>query len=121
MFGAVTENLFLGAKCIAAARAECFNAPKGHHGQGADWHGRRRARTYREALRREGIDLPAYNRALSVYLGHFPTMCHGAARRAVVEIIAADLKDRESWPVTSWLARQGPPYPWKRTSKRLAT
>ena len=31
------------------------------------------ARTYREALQREGKDLPAYDLALSVYLGHFPT------------------------------------------------
>ena len=53
------------------------------------------ARTYREALRREGKDLPAYNRALSVYLGHFPTMSHDVARQAVAEIIAADLRDRD--------------------------
>ncbi len=51
------------------------------------------ARTYREALRREGKDLAAYNRALSVYLGHFPTMSHDAARQAVAEIIAADFRD----------------------------
>ncbi len=31
--------------------------------------------------------------ALSVYLGHFPTMSH--ARQAVAEIIAADLRDRD--------------------------
>ena len=37
------------------------------------------ARTYREALQREGKDLPAYNMALSVYLGHFPTVSHDAA------------------------------------------
>ncbi len=53
------------------------------------------ARTYREALRRGGKDLPAYNRALSVYLGHFPTMSHDAARQAVTEIIAADFRDRD--------------------------
>ena len=52
------------------------------------------ARTYREALRREGKDLPAYNKVLSVYLGHFPTMSHDAARQAVAEIIAADFRDR---------------------------
>ncbi len=51
------------------------------------------ARAYREALRREKRDLPAYNMALSVYLGHFPTMSH--ARQAVAEIIAADLRDRD--------------------------
>ena len=53
------------------------------------------ARTYREALGREKKDLPAYNKALSVYLGHFPTMSHDAARQAVAEIIAADFQDRE--------------------------
>ncbi len=53
------------------------------------------ARAYREALRREKKDLPAYNTALSVYLGHFPTMSHDAARQAVAEIIAADLRDRD--------------------------
>ena len=53
------------------------------------------ARTYREALRREGKDLGAYNRALSVYLRHFPTRSHGAARQAVAEIIAADFQNRE--------------------------
>ena len=53
------------------------------------------ARAYREALRREKKDLPAYNRALSVYLGHFPTMSHDAARQAVTEIITADLGDRD--------------------------
>ncbi len=53
------------------------------------------ARTYREALRREGKDLPAYNRALSVYLGHFPTTSHGVARQAVADIIAADFRNRE--------------------------
>ena len=52
-------------------------------------------RTYREALRREKRDLPAYNTALSVYLGHFPTMSHGAARQAVADIIAADHRDRD--------------------------
>ena len=31
------------------------------------------ARTYREALQRKGKGLPAYDLALSVYLGHFPT------------------------------------------------
>ena len=80
MFGAVTENLFLGVKCIAAARAECFNAPKGHQGRNKGRIGMREdngatrdvARTYREALRREGKHLGAYNRALSVYLEHFP-------------------------------------------------
>ena len=51
------------------------------------------ARAYREALRREKKDLPAYNKALSVYLGHFPTMSHDAAREAVTEIIAADVRD----------------------------
>ena len=56
------------------------------------------ARTYREALRREGKDLPAYNMALSVYLGHFPTMSHDAARQAVDEIIAADFRDWERAP-----------------------
>jgi len=53
------------------------------------------ARTYREALGREKKDLPAYNKALSVYLGHFPTMSHDAARQAVAEIIAADFQNRE--------------------------
>ncbi len=53
------------------------------------------ARTYREALRREKKDLPAYNTALSVYLGHFPTVSHGAARQAVAEIVAADFQNRE--------------------------
>ncbi len=53
------------------------------------------ARTYREALRREGKDLPAYNLALSVYLGHFPTVSHDAACQAVAQIIAADLDGRE--------------------------
>ena len=53
------------------------------------------ARTYREALRREGKDLPAYNRALSVYLGHFPTVSHDSARQAVAEIIATDFRDRD--------------------------
>ncbi len=53
------------------------------------------ARTYREALRRGGKDLPAYNAALSVYLGHFPTTSHDAARQAVAEIIAADFRDRD--------------------------
>ena len=53
------------------------------------------ARTYREALRREGKDLPAYNKALSVYLGHFPTISHDAAQHAVTEIIAADFQNRE--------------------------
>ncbi len=53
------------------------------------------ARTYREALRREGKDLPAYNKALSVYLGHFPTMSHDAARQAVDEIIATGFRDRD--------------------------
>ena len=33
-------------------------------------------------------------KALSVYLGHFPTMSHDAARQAVAEIIAADSRDR---------------------------
>ena len=36
------------------------------------------ARTYREALQREGKDLPARNMALKVYLGHFPTVSHDA-------------------------------------------
>ena len=53
------------------------------------------ARAYREALRREKKDLPAYNTALSVYLGHFPTMSHDAARQAVAEIIAADFQSRD--------------------------
>ncbi len=53
------------------------------------------ARVYREALRREKKDLPAYNTALSVYLEHFPTVSHGAARQAVAEIIAADFQNRE--------------------------
>ena len=53
------------------------------------------ARTYREALRREGKDFPAYNLALSVYIGHFPTVSHDAARQAVAQIIAADFQDRE--------------------------
>ena len=51
--------------------------------------------TYREALRREKKDLPAYNTALSVYLGHFPTMSHDTARQAVAEIIAADFQSRD--------------------------
>ena len=53
------------------------------------------AKTYREALRREKKDLPAYNQALSVYLGYFPTMSHDAARHAVAEIIAADIRERD--------------------------
>ena len=53
------------------------------------------ARAYREALRREKKNLPAYNRALSVYLAHFPTMSHDAARQAVTEIITADFRDRD--------------------------
>ena len=84
---------------VAAPRSQCFNARNGHQGRnpGADWHGRTRdvARTYREALRRERKDLPAYNNALSVYLGHFPTMGHDAGRQAVAEIIATDFRDRD--------------------------
>jgi len=53
------------------------------------------ARTYREALQREGKDLPAYNMALSLYLGHFPTVSHDAARQAVAQNIAADFDGRE--------------------------
>ena len=54
------------------------------------------ARTYREALQREGKDLPAYyNQALSVYLGHLPTVSHDAACQAVAQIIAADFDGRE--------------------------
>ncbi len=53
------------------------------------------ATTYREALQREGKDLPAYNLALSVYLGHFPTVSHDAACQAVTQIIATDFADRE--------------------------
>ena len=53
------------------------------------------ARTYREALQREGKDLPSYNLALSVYLGHFPTVSHDAACQAVTQIIAADFDSRE--------------------------
>ncbi len=69
---------------------------KGRIGMGEDGGATRDvARTYREALRREGRDLPAYNTALSVYLGHFPTMSHDAARQAVAEIIAADFQNRE--------------------------
>ncbi len=53
------------------------------------------AKTYREALQREGKDFPAYNLALSVYLEHFPTVGHDAARHAVAQIIARDFADRE--------------------------
>ena len=53
------------------------------------------AKTYREALQREGKDLPAYNLALSVYLGHFPTVSHDAACQAVTQIIAADFDGPE--------------------------
>ena len=88
---------------VAAARSQCFNVLKGHQGRNKGRIGMREdngatrdvARTYREALRREGKDLPAYNTALSVYLGHFPTMSHDAARQAVAEIIAADSQNRE--------------------------
>ncbi len=66
-----------------------FSARRDHTGPTRDV-----ARVYREALRREKKDLPAYNTALSVYLGHFPTMSHDAARQAVAEIIAADVRDR---------------------------
>jgi len=69
---------------------------KGRIGMGEDGGATRDvARTYREALRREGKDLPASNTALSVYLGHFPTMSHDAARQAVAEIIVADFQDRD--------------------------
>lgn len=53
------------------------------------------AKTYREVLRREKKDLPAYNQALSVFLGYFPTMSHDAARRAVAEIVATDFRTRD--------------------------
>ena len=56
------------------------------------------ARTYREALRQEKTDLPAYNTSLSVYLGHFPTMSHDAARQVVAEIIAAAFQSRNRAP-----------------------
>jgi hypothetical protein len=69
---------------------------KGRIGMGEDGAATRDvARAYREALRREKKDLPAYNTALSVYLGHFPTMSHDAARQAVAEIIAADFQSRD--------------------------
>ena len=88
---------------VAAARSQCFNVLKGRQGRNKGRIGMREdngatrdvARTYREALRREKKDLPAYNTALSVYLGHFPTMSHDAARQAVAEIIAADFQSRD--------------------------
>ncbi len=88
---------------IAAPLSECFNVLKGHQGRNQGAVGMREdngatrdvARTYREALRREKKDLPAYNTALSVYLGHFRTMSYYAARRAVAEIIAADFQSRD--------------------------
>ena len=53
------------------------------------------ARTYREALQREGNDQPAYLEALRVYRRHYPTVGEVAARRIVARIIAADFDGRE--------------------------
>ena len=58
------------------------------------------ARTYREALRREGKDLPAYNTALSVYLGHFPPamMPHGRPwRRSSLRTSRVGIAATDCW------------------------
>ena len=49
------------------------------------------------AARARGVYQIGYvnNQALSVYLGHFQTVSHGAARQAVAEIIAADSQNWE--------------------------
>ena len=50
------------------------------------------AATYQETLKRLGKDLPAYEAAVKVYLGHRPTV--GNARAKVAEIIARASDER---------------------------
>ena len=50
------------------------------------------AATYQEALKRLGKDLPAYEAAVKVYLGHRPNA--GNARMKVAEIIARAADER---------------------------
>ncbi len=50
------------------------------------------AATYREALKRLGMDLPAYEAAVEVYLGHRPNDANAQAR--VAEIIAREADER---------------------------
>ena len=53
------------------------------------------ATAYRETRLTGAGDLPAYEAALKVYLGHHPTVSDGVARQAVSEIIAEDSQARE--------------------------
>ena len=50
------------------------------------------AATYQEALKQLGKDLPAYEAAVKVYLGHRPNS--GNARMKVAEIVARAADER---------------------------